>query len=97
MIVAGSDAYLDLNMPRGEVAKYSISGYFDAGLPAADVLKTATHNASIALGMQGQIGVLKENAMADIAVFNGDMQKDFKKSLFEVKMVMKNGVVEYQN
>ncbi|MPR36710.1 amidohydrolase family protein [Salmonirosea aquatica] len=97
MIVAGSDAYVDFDMPRGEVAKYTISGYYDAGLSAADVLKTATYNASVALGMEGQIGVLKQAAMADLCVFNGDLQKDFKKGLFEVRMVMKNGVVEYQN
>jgi imidazolonepropionase-like amidohydrolase len=96
MIIAGSDAYLDMGMPRGEMAKYTISGYFDAGLSPADVLKTATLNAAVALEMQGQVGVLKENAMADIAVFNGDMESDFKKSLFDVKMVMKNGVIEYQ-
>jgi imidazolonepropionase-like amidohydrolase len=95
LIVAGSDAYADFNLPRGETAKYTISGYFDAGLSAADVLKTATYNAAIALGMEGQIGVIKANAMADISVFNGDMEKDFKKSLFDVKMVMKNGVVGY--
>ncbi|WP_276088296.1 amidohydrolase family protein [Pedobacter sp. JY14-1] len=97
MIVAGADAYLNLNMPRGEVAKYTISGFHDAGLSAADALKTATYNASIALGMEGQVGVIKENTMADIAVFKGDMQKDFKKALFDVKMVMKNGMIEYQN
>ncbi len=96
MIVAGSDAYTELNIPRGESAKYTIAGYFDAGLSAGDVLKTATYNASVALGMEGEIGVIKENAYADISVFEGDMQKDFKKSLFEVKMVMKNGVMEYQ-
>jgi imidazolonepropionase-like amidohydrolase len=96
-IVAGSDAYSDLNIPRGEIAKYSISGYFDAGLSAADVLKTATFNASVALGMEGRIGVIKENAMADIAIFDGNMETNFKKSLFTVKMVMKNGVIEYQN
>ncbi|MCF2505307.1 amidohydrolase family protein [Dyadobacter sp. CY107] len=96
MIVAGSDAYVGFDMPRGEQATHTVAGYLDAGLSPADVLKTATFNGSVALGMQGQIGVLKENAMADIVVFNGDMQKDFKKSLFNVKMVMKNGVVEYE-
>ncbi|TLV01519.1 amidohydrolase family protein [Dyadobacter luticola] len=96
MIVAGSDAYLDLNLPRGETAKHTVLGYFEAGLSPADVLKTATYNASVALEMEGRIGVIKENAMADIAVFNGDLQKDFKKSLFEMKMVMKNGVVEFR-
>jgi imidazolonepropionase-like amidohydrolase len=96
MIVAGSDAYADLKIPRGEAAMYNIAGYYDAGLTPADVLKTATFNAAVALEMAGQIGVLKENAMADIVIFNGDMQKDFKKALFDVKMVMKSGVVEYQ-
>lgn len=97
MIVAGSDAYSEFNIPRGEAAKYTISGYFDAGLSAADVLKTATYNASIALGREGQIGVIKEKALADLSVFDGDLQKDFKKALFKVRMVMKNGLVEYQN
>jgi imidazolonepropionase-like amidohydrolase len=96
MIVAGSDAYADIAISRGESAMYNIAGYHDAGLAPADVLKTATYNAAIALDMAGQIGVLKENAIADIVIFNGDMQKDFKKALFDVKMVMKNGVVEYQ-
>lgn len=97
MLVAGSDAYSDFGLPRGESAKYTIAGYFDAGLSAAEVLKTATYNAAIALGMKDEIGVIKENAMADLTVFEGDMQKDFKKALFQVKMVMKDGVVEYQN
>lgn len=96
MIVAGSDAYVDLGLPRGQTAKYTITGYFDAGLSPADVLKTATANAAVALGMENQIGVIKENAFADLAVFEGDLQKDFKASIFNVKMVMKDGKIEYQ-
>lgn len=61
-----------------------------------DVLKTATANAAIALEMKDQIGVIKENAFADLAVFEGDLKKDFKKSLFQVKMVMKDGKIQYQ-
>jgi imidazolonepropionase-like amidohydrolase len=95
MIVAGSDAYVDFKMPQGEVAKEFISSYFDAGLKPNDVLRTATYNASIALGKKGQIGVLKEKANADIAIFNGDIEKDFRKSLFDVKMVIKDGKVVY--
>jgi imidazolonepropionase-like amidohydrolase len=44
--------------------------------------------------MSDQIGVIKENAFADIVVFEGDMKTDIKKSLFEVNMVMKNGEIE---
>jgi len=93
-IVAGSDAYIDLNIPRGDYAKQTIWGYADAGLSAEDVLQTATSNAADALGMKDQIGTIKENAFADIVVFEGNMKTDFKKSLYEVKMVMKNGSVE---
>ncbi len=93
-IVAGSDAYVDLNMPRGDFAKQTIWGYADAGLTPEDVLQTATGNAAMALGMKDQIGVIKENSLADIVVFGGDMKADFKKSLYEVKMVMKNGEIQ---
>jgi len=93
-IVAGSDAYVDLETSRGESAKQTIWGYADAGLSPEDVLQTATINAATALDMKDRIGVIKENAFADIVVFEGDMKTDIKKSLFEVKMVMKNGEIE---
>jgi imidazolonepropionase-like amidohydrolase len=95
MIVAGSDMYIDLKIPQGEGAKQTLVAYFEAGLKPADVLKTATANAATALGKKGQIGVLKENAFADIAVFDGDLEKDFKKVLFDVKMVIKDGKIVY--
>lgn len=95
MIVAGSDAYYDFKLPQGDAAKETISSYFEAGLKPNDVLRTATYNAAIALGKKDQIGVLKEKANADITIFNGDIEKDFKKSLFDVKMVIKDGKIVY--
>jgi imidazolonepropionase-like amidohydrolase len=96
MIVAGSDAYHNMKIPRGEDAKYTLSGYYDYGFSAEDVLKTSTANAAIALEMQNEIGVIRENAVADITVFDGDLKKEFKKTLFNVKMVMKAGEIQYQ-
>jgi imidazolonepropionase-like amidohydrolase len=93
-IVAGSDSYNDLKLSRGDNAKHTIWGYADAGLSPEDVLQTATRNAAIALGMKDQIGVIKENRFADIVVFAEDMKTDFKKSLFEVKMMMKDGEIQ---
>ncbi|WP_224995057.1 amidohydrolase family protein [Cesiribacter sp. SM1] len=92
-IVAGSDAYFDLKASRGDVAKQTIWGYADSGLSPEEVLQTATINAAIALDMRDKIGVIKQNAFADIVVFEGDMKKNIKKSLFSVKMVMKNGEI----
>jgi imidazolonepropionase-like amidohydrolase len=96
LMVAGSDAYLDINAPRGDVAKETIRGYFDAGLSPEEVLQSATLNAAHILGMEGELGVIKENALADITVFNGDLKKDFSKSLFDVELVMKDGQIEYR-
>jgi imidazolonepropionase-like amidohydrolase len=93
-IVAGSDAYVDLGIPRGELAKHTIWGYADAGLSPEEVLQTATANAAIALDRKDQIGVVKKNSFADIVVFEGNMKSDIKTSLFQVKMVMKNGQIE---
>ena len=95
MVVAGSDSYFDLGIPRGNAAKQTLLGYFEAGLKPADVLKTATYNAAVALHRQNSLGVIKENALADIAVFAGDLETNFKQSLFNVQLVIKNGAVKY--
>ena len=95
MIVNGSDMYIDLKMPQGEGAKQTIVAYFEAGLKPADVLKTATLNAAKALGKTDQIGVIKANANADISVFDGDLEKDFKTVWFKVKLVIKDCSIVY--
>ncbi len=97
MIVAGSDAYHNVGIPRGDAAKLTLVGYYEAGLEVNDVLKTATYNASIALNRKDQLGVIKENALADISIFQGDLEKDFKKSIFNVQLVMKDGKIQYDD
>ena len=96
LMVAGSDAYVDMNTTRGDAAKETIRGYFDAGLSPEEVLQSATVNAAVILGMEGELGVIKENALADITVFNGDLKKDFNKVLFDVQLVMKDGQIEFR-
>ncbi|KQS27967.1 amidohydrolase family protein [Dyadobacter sp. Leaf189] len=93
LMVAGSDAYFEMQMPRGDLAKQTIWGYNDFGISPENVMKSATANAAHALEMKDQIGVIKEGAFADIAVFEGDLQKDFKTSLLNVRMVMKEGEI----
>lgn len=96
MIVAGSDAYFELKVTRGDDAKQTLVAYAEEGLSAADVLRTATYNAAIALGKKNELGVLREGAKADIAIFNGDLESDFKKVLFDVNLVMKDGKIVYR-
>jgi imidazolonepropionase-like amidohydrolase len=96
LIVAGSDAYFDLRSTRGNAAKQTLAAYFEEGMPAADVLKAATANAAQALGRKNELGVLREGAKADMVIFNGDLEGQFKKVLFDVRMVIKDGKVVHQ-
>ncbi|WP_295119874.1 amidohydrolase family protein [uncultured Chitinophaga sp.] len=94
-IVAGSDAYTELQISRGDAAKQTIQAYVEEGLSAADALKAATINAAEALGQKGNMGVIKPGATADIAIFGGDLEKNFSKTLFNVSMVIKDGKIVY--
>ena len=93
MVVNGSDMYLYTKQPQGDAAKSSIESYFNACKKTGDVLKTATKNAAIACGVDGYTGVIREKMTADIVAFEGDMEKDFIKSLRQVKFVMKEGQI----
>lgn len=93
MVVNGSDMYLFNKIPQGQAAKNTLDTYFEACNNPADVLKTATKNAAIACGVDGFTGVIKENMAADIVAFEGDLEKDFKKTLYKVKFVMKEGQI----
>ena len=35
--------------------------------------------------------LIKENAFADIVIFNGDLEENFRESLFNVALVIKDG------
>jgi imidazolonepropionase-like amidohydrolase len=96
MIAAGSDAYFDLRISRGDDAKQTLAAYFEEGMPAAEVLRTATWNAALVLGRKNDIGVLRQGAKADIVIFNGDLEANFKKVLFDVHLVIKDGKVVNQ-
>lgn len=93
MVVNGSDMYLFNKIPQGQAAKNTLDTYFEACNNPADVLRTATKNAAIACGVDGFTGVIKENMTADIVAFEGDLEKDFKKTLYKVKFVMKEGQI----
>lgn len=96
LMVAGSDAYFDVGVERGEWAKETLRGYHDAGMSPEEVLQSATVNAAKIVGRTGELGVVKANALADLVVFNGDMKKDFSQALFDVALVMKEGRIEFQ-
>jgi imidazolonepropionase-like amidohydrolase len=91
-IAAGSDNYIDLHMPQGQAAKHNLYAYSEAGMPAAQVLQAATLNAARLLGREGQLGVIKSGASADIIAVAGDPLVEIK-ALDRVRFVMKLGTV----
>ena len=95
-IVSGSDFYSDVKgVGRGEGATDVILSYHEAGIPVRKVLQYATYNAAKALGILGSSGVIKKGMKADLVFFNGDLENDFARSLFRVKMVLKEGTPIY--
>ncbi len=52
--------------------------YYNGYLPDVALWKMATVNAAAAVAMDGAIGVLAANAVADIAIFDGRTNKEFR-------------------
>ncbi|MEN9571558.1 MAG: hypothetical protein RL172_2789 [Bacteroidota bacterium] len=92
MVINGSDMYIYSKNP-GLAAKGTLLFFYEAWTKPADVLKSATLNAAIACGIDRYTGVIKEKMSADIVVFEGDLEKDFKTSVQQVKLVMKAGEI----
>jgi imidazolonepropionase-like amidohydrolase len=93
MVVNGADMYIATPRSQGDAAKNSMEAYYAGNGKANDILKTATKNAAIACGVDRITGVLKEKMRADIVVFDGDIERDFKNVLYKIKFVMKEGEI----
>ncbi|QMU29639.1 amidohydrolase family protein [Adhaeribacter radiodurans] len=94
IIVAGSDFYNDMpTVTRGDGSRDVIIAYYEAGLSSANVLQTATINAATVMGIHNLVGTIKKGMKADIAIFNGDLEKAFPQSIVDLKMVLKDGQV----
>nr|WP_295933754.1 amidohydrolase family protein [uncultured Dyadobacter sp.] len=96
-IVAGSDSYSETGQPMGDQAKDVLVALNETGASPADVLRFATYNPAQILNMQGRVGTLKKGALADISVFEGNLEENFSKSLFHVRLVLKGGNVVFQS
>lgn len=79
------------------VSKHGTNAYeavlmHEAGMPAAEILKSATINAADLIGMQATLGQIKVGYHADIIATDGDPIQDIKE-LMDVDFVMKGGKV----
>lgn len=94
LVVAGSDQYTDYKDTYGNLAKEAILSYYDA-VGAANALYFATWNAALIINAKDQKAVIKKGAAADIVIFNGDMEQNFEKSLYDVSKVFKGGKIVF--
>ena len=67
----------------------------EAGMPAMDVIKSATINAADLLGEKDKLGSIEAGKWADIVAVDGDPLND-PLSFSRVVFVMKNGVIYKQ-
>jgi len=87
-IFAGSDVGV---FTHGDNAR-ELELMVNYGMPAVDVLKSATSIAARVLHMENRIGMVKEGLLADLVAVEGDPTKDISATR-RIKMVMKGGVV----
>ena len=91
-IISGSDVGV---YTHGDNAR-ELELMVNYGMPAVDVLKSATSVAARVLHMENRIGMVKEGLLADLVALDGDPTKDIT-ATHRVKFVMKGGVVARPN
>ena len=93
IIIAGSDNYTDIKVPRGTSSQDMFQAYFEAGMTPQEILQSATYLSALAMNKEKRIGVLRKNAKADIIAIKGDIINEFVNSIKNVVFVMKNGEI----
>jgi Tol biopolymer transport system component/imidazolonepropionase-like amidohydrolase len=86
-IVAGTDSPI---IPYGLGLQLEIESYVHAGLTPFQALQTATINAAKALGLDGELGTVEREKLADLTFLGGDPLTDIK-NLRDVRRVMRGG------
>lgn len=81
--------------PHGENADEFVL-MVNAGMSAADAIRSATINSAELLGVQEDIGTLEAGKLADLIAVSGNPLEDIS-TLTDVKFVMKEGVVFKSN
>lgn len=92
-IVAGSDNYTDINLPRGTSSRDMFKAYYQAGMKPLNILQSATFHAARSMNKEKEIGILQAGSYADLIAVKGDIEEDFLGTIENVILVMKNGKI----
>lgn len=92
LIVVGTDEPVYTNMLPGFAYHRELLAMTYAGLPPIDVLKAATINGAMALGVADRLGSLESGKSADLLVVKGNPLDDIKAAR-NIRFVMKAGQI----
>lgn len=73
-----------------------MEAYSAAGIPNAEVLRTATINGAIWLGKQADFGTVEPGKRGNLIVVNGDPLRDMK-DIRKIDVVVKDGNIVFEN
>ena len=79
-------------MTPGFVYHHELGLYQDAGIPPLQILKMATYNGALALGMLADVGSIEVGKRADLVVLAQDPSMDIRRAR-EIEMVFLDGRV----
>ncbi len=89
-ICCGNDGGTPLCWPGTLAVEMRVLDYL--GMPAIDILRGATINASSLLDMEGELGTLEPGKLADLVVLSADPTKDIR-NVEHVEAVFRSGVL----
>lgn len=92
LIVVGTDEPVYTNMLPGFAYHRELLAMTYAGLPPIDVLKAATINGAMALGVADRLGSLESGKSADLLVVKGNPLDDIKAAR-NIRFIMKAGQI----
>jgi imidazolonepropionase-like amidohydrolase len=90
-VVMGTDAG-NIGTLHGPAVFREMEMMVEAGLTPLEVLRSATFNGAIALGMEGEVGAITPGRLADLVVLDADPLADIGNSS-RIRLVMKGGAV----
>ena len=92
LLIVGTDEPVYTTLLPGFAYHRELFALNQAGLPASVVLKAATINGARALGIDGEVGSIQKDKLADLIIINGNPLSDIK-HVRNIDTVIKDGIM----
>jgi len=91
LLIAGSDLPNPWVVPGASLHE-ELQLLHDAGIPNLDILRIATHNGAVSLGLEDRIGSVSVGMEADLVILRADPVQDLANTR-KIEWVIVNGVI----